>query len=406
MKNGSSVALSVLGTLAVAGYVCYTEFPFWERWTKSEASSTKPRLIERTPKKPREPRQPRERVENRQPEHRPSENRPPEPVEPPPRKYRDGDQGIYLIDEICDCKERHAFVLDTVELTANETILTILNSQQAEVSAYPKGNEYAQYLSEWRYVKGNRPRLDLKELRGIPAFPETASPVEFQLVFPRVSDEAPKFQLNGKASSKLDYFMYTSIELSDKMSPQRIAKHDGFKRCGFNAVPELIEGQKQRFSAHKRPGARDFSWSVSDALEIVGRSRGDAVQIRGTATGAGEVCLDASFEGEACRYCQDVAVRPHTDQIATDFEMTRCGGLPSREPHWQFTVTEPKRGATYFWEVKPGLVKRSSSRKPTFRITPFLRPGRFTITLTTTSKAGTGKVTREYHPVYSCIERD
>ena len=239
----------------------------------------------------------------------------------------------------------------------------------------------------------------------MPFYPRSARPLQFQMVFPRVSDEAPKFQLNGKASSKLDYFMFTSINFDNKMTPEAAKNYKGFGQCGFNAVTELEEGQKKRFSSHKRPGTRGFRWSTSSELDIVGSSSGTAVQVRGASSGKGEVCLNASFEGESCRYCQDVAVKPENDQVAGDFKMTKCGGLPSKNPHWQFTVTAPKRGATYSWQVEPGLVKRSSARQKTFHITPALRPGRFKVTLNTRSKAGKSSTTREYHSVFSCVNR-
>ena len=42
----SQIALSVVGTIAVAGYLLATEYPFWERWTKKDETS-KPRAVKK-----------------------------------------------------------------------------------------------------------------------------------------------------------------------------------------------------------------------------------------------------------------------------------------------------------------------------------------------------------------------
>lgn len=390
----SSVALSVLGTLAVAGYLVATEWRFWERWTDDDKSNNPQRSVKKERKRPKRAK----KAEANAPQ---TSTIP----DPPVKTYRSGPIA-YWVDKDCDCNAGYDFVLETVEFTSDSTIVTILNSKRSEIAAYPPGDENAHFLLEWRYVGSHRPRHELKELREIAAFPKHSTPLHFQLVFPRISDEAERFQISGHATSKLDYYPFASIDLSQEMTRDDLERYDGYRRCGFDFVSSIPVGHDKVFRAHRAPGRAGFSWSTSSELSLKGSSRGNEVTVHAEREGRGEVCMQSNVDGESCRSCQVIEVGAAPSTPEPDFRMKTCGGIPSKEPHWQFEVVAPRSDASYEWEISQGHILKDSEHERTLVMRTNYRPSKFTVTLNTTMGSKKSSYSRDFHTIYSCMERD
>jgi hypothetical protein len=394
----SQVALSILGTLAVAGYLLATEWPFWERWTKDDESSKSSRSTKKDRKERKRSRKSAKDIANK------SNEGPPTPAAPG-KTYRTGPIS-YWIDKDCDCSSGYDYVLETVEFTSDRIIATILNSKRKEIAAYPPGDENAHFLLEWRYVDNGRPRHDLKEVREIATYPAYSTPLHFQLVFPRISDEAEKFQISGHATSKLDYFPFASVDLSQEMTKDELERYDGYRRCGFDFVSAIPKDHDKAFRAHRAADRSGFSWSTSSELSIKGSTSGDQVTVHADREGRGEVCMQSTVAGKSCRSCQVIEIGPTPSTPEPDFRMKTCGGIPSKEPHWQFEVVKPSAGTSYEWEISQGHILKDSGRERTMVMRTNYRPGSFTVTLNTNKGGKRNSYSRDFHTIYSCMDPD
>jgi hypothetical protein len=400
--KATSIVSSVILTLGAVGYLVATE---WQFWKKSDGDKISGKVASTAKESDRAAERTMKRVEAEERKRAEAETaavaNPQAEVPAAPRRVG---TRIYRTDQICDCVGGPNVILETVEVNDQNTILTILNNQDKDIALYPPGDENAQFLLEWRYVDGNRPRHDLLAVEGIPIYPEMSRPRSLKLIFPRIGDEAERIQLSGRATNKLDYFDFSSIKLDDEIPEGEWRRFEAFKRCGFDGASTMAAEQGKRFAAHEHGDAGNHRWTVTGAAAIVGSATGKEVTIRGERAGKAEVCLSQSRGRDSCRSCQEVEVAAATGAEEPDFFMKRCGGLPSQEPHWQFSVARPVSGATYRWSV-PGKDKmlRGSDTTQTLMLRPAPRPGVFEIILHATYASGqNASYTRRFHSVYSC----
>jgi hypothetical protein len=394
----TSIVSTVLLTLGAVGYVVATEFPFWK---KSEGDTT-PREVEKK-ERDRAAERTMKKIEADKQERAEAETAAVANPQTPAAPRRVGTK-IYRINQICDCVSGPNVILETVEVNDQNTILTILNNQDKDIALYPPGDENAQVLLEWRYVGSSRPRHALLAAEGISIFPEMSRPRSLKLIFPRIADEAQRLQLLGRATNELDYFNFSSINLEDELLEAEWRRFEAFKRCGFDGVSTMAAQHAKRLVAHDHVGAGNHRWTATGALAIVGSATGKEVTVRGERAGKAEVCLSVSRGGDSCRSCQDVEIEAEAGAEEPDFTMKRCGGLPSREPHWQFSVATPVSGATYRWSL-PGRDKmlRGSESAQTLVLRPAPLPGPFEVTLHATYASGkSASFTRRFHNIYSC----
>lgn len=410
----ASAILSALLTVGVLAYLLLTEWTFWKKWigpdAKKPASTSRARQTARTGQDAGDKGTP---VSQHRGQGQSSSSSGERMQAAPGTKEPEPDQAavvartgttVYKIDLPCDCVLAPSLVLETVEINDTSTILTFLNAARRTISTYPPGHADAQFILEWRYEGNHRPRHNLTGARGIELYPEESAPLSFQLVFPRIADAARKFQLSGHLTKHLDYFQFASVPLEQQMPEDEWKRFESFKQCGFDGGTSLGMNGQTSYAAHKHPGQSGHRWSATGGLEIVSGERERVVKVRGKGRGEAELCLSSEINGKTCRSCREIEVMDALAAPAPDFRMDTCGGVPTRKPHWQFSVDRPEQGATYRWTVThPTKMLEGTEQKTMVDARPSARPGFFTVTLEATYASGKrASYAKEFHNAYSC----